>query len=167
MFNPWVGKISWRRAWQPTPVCLPGHIRRDWACTHDKKYTLFTLFQIIWHICQWTLINGTCLALFSSSGRVTVFYQASNWWRWQGSGKNAIIEEFYPMAGLPGGSVVKNPPARHEPQGTWVWSLSAKILWRRAWQPTPVFSPGASHGQRSLAGYHPQGRKESDMTEAT
>ena len=23
-FNPWVGKIPWRRAWQPTPVCLPG-----------------------------------------------------------------------------------------------------------------------------------------------
>ena len=23
-FHPWVGKISWRRAWQPTPVLLPG-----------------------------------------------------------------------------------------------------------------------------------------------
>ena len=23
-FNPWVGKIPWRRNWQPTPVCLPG-----------------------------------------------------------------------------------------------------------------------------------------------
>ena len=30
-----------------------------------------------------------------------------------------------------------------------------KILWRRAWQPTPVFLPGESHGQRSLAGYSP------------
>ena len=28
-----------------------------------------------------------------------------------------------------------------------------KILWRRAWQPTPVFLPGKFHGQRSLAGY--------------
>ena len=42
-----------------------------------------------------------------------------------------------------------------------------KIPWRRAWQPTPVFSPGASHGQRSLAGYSPWGRKESDTAEAT
>ena len=25
--------------------------------------------------------------------------------------------------------------------------------WRRAWQPTPVFLPGESHGQRRLAGY--------------
>ena len=31
----------------------------------------------------------------------------------------------------------------------------------RAWQPTPVFLPGESHGQRSLAGYSPQGQKES------
>ena len=30
-----------------------------------------------------------------------------------------------------------------------------KILWRRAWQPTPVFLPGESHGQKSLAGYSP------------
>ena len=30
---------------------------------------------------------------------------------------------------------------------------------------TPVFLPGASHGQRSLAGYSPRGCKESDMTE--
>ena len=33
------------------------------------------------------------------------------------------------------------------------------------WQPTPVFLPGESHGQRSLVGYSLQGRKESDMTE--
>ena len=36
---------------------------------------------------------------------------------------------------------------------------------RRKWQPTPVFLPGESHGWRSLVGYSPQGRKESDMTE--
>ena len=39
------------------------------------------------------------------------------------------------------------------------------IPWRRKWQPTPVFLPGESHGQRSLAGYSPWGCKESDMTE--
>jgi len=32
---------------------------------------------------------------------------------------------------------------------------------------TPVFLPGESHGQRSLAGYSPWGRKESDRTEVT
>ena len=35
------------------------------------------------------------------------------------------------------------------------------------WQSTPVFLPGESHGQRSLVGYSPRGRKESDMTEMT
>ena len=40
-----------------------------------------------------------------------------------------------------------------------------KIPWRREWQPTPIFLPGKSHGQRSLAGCSPQGHKESDKTE--
>ena len=50
--------------------------------------------------------------------------------------------------------VVKNPPAnagdrcRFDP---WV----GKIPWRRAWQHTPVFLPGESHGQRSLEGSSP------------
>ena len=37
--------------------------------------------------------------------------------------------------------------------------------WRRQWQPTPVFLPGKSHGQRSLKGYSSWGLKESDTTE--
>ena len=42
-----------------------------------------------------------------------------------------------------------------------------KIPWERKWQPTPVFLPGESRGQRSLAGYSPWGRKESETTELT
>ena len=42
-----------------------------------------------------------------------------------------------------------------------------KSPWRRKWQPTPVFWPRKSHGQRSLVGYSPQGHKELDMTEHT
>ena len=41
-----------------------------------------------------------------------------------------------------------------------------KIPWRRAWQPTPVFLPGESHGQSSLTGHSPEGHKELDTTEA-
>ena len=40
-----------------------------------------------------------------------------------------------------------------------------KIPWRRKGQPTPVFLPGKSHGQRHLAGYSPQGHKELDTAE--
>ena len=39
-----------------------------------------------------------------------------------------------------------------------------KIPWRRAWQPTPVFLPGVSHGQRSLVGFSTWSHKELDMT---
>ena len=63
--------------------------------------------------------------------------------------------------GFPGGSVVKHPLAKQE---TLVPSLGGKIPWRRKWQPTPVFLPGKSHGQRNLAGYSPWGRKELDTT---
>ena len=42
-----------------------------------------------------------------------------------------------------------------------------KILWRRAWQPTPVFMLGESHGQRSVVGNSPWRCKESDTAEMT
>ena len=50
---------------------------------------------------------------------------------------------------------------------TWVRSLGREDPWRRKWQPTPVFLPGRSHGQRSLAGYTVFEVAESDMTGAT
>ena len=40
-----------------------------------------------------------------------------------------------------------------------------KIPWRRKRQSTPVCFPGKFHGQRSLVGYSPWGRKESDMAD--
>ena len=40
-----------------------------------------------------------------------------------------------------------------------------KIPWRRKWQPTPVFFPGKSHGQRSLVVYSPWCCKQSETTE--
>ena len=42
-----------------------------------------------------------------------------------------------------------------------------KIPWRGTWQPTPVFLPGESQGQRILTGYSPWCHKELDMTEST
>jgi len=41
----------------------------------------------------------------------------------------------------------------HKRQGFDPWVR--KIPWRRAWQPTPVFSSGELHGERSLVGYSP------------
>ena len=50
-------------------------------------------------------------------------------------------------------------------QETWVRSLGREDPWKRKWQSTPVLLPGKSHGQRSLVGYSPWGRKELDTTE--
>ena len=52
--------------------------------------------------------------------------------------------------------LVKSLPVMWETQ---VQFPGGKIPWRRAWQPTPVFLPGKSHGQRSLAGYSPWGHR--------
>ena len=50
---------------------------------------------------------------------------------------------------------VNHPPSTRPGFDTWV----RKIHWRRKWQPIPVFLAGESHGQRSLEGYSPWGRK--------
>ena len=52
--------------------------------------------------------------------------------------------------GFPGGSVIKNPPAKQE---IWVHFLGREDILEKETALTPVFLPGDSHGQRSLAGY--------------
>ena len=68
--------------------------------------------------------------------------------------------------------IEKEPTALPWPQKlrTRSWILGNRLLMDhigRAQQPTPVFFPEESYGQRSLAGYRPGGCKESDMTEVT
>ena len=64
------------------------------------------------------------------------------------------------LAGFPGGSVVKNLPANAGVARD-LSSIpgSSRSLGERKWKPTPVFLPGRSHRQRSLAGYSPWGHK--------
>ena len=68
--------------------------------------------------------------------------------------------------GFPSGTSRKEPASqdqRHKRQGFNPWV--GKIPWRRTWQPTPVFLPRESHGQKSPTGYGLQSHKELDMTE--
>ena len=82
--------------------------------------------------------------------------------------KLCILSKFPSVAGFPGGAgdreltcqCKRHMRSRFNP---WV----GKILWRRAWQPTLVFLPGESHGQRSLSGYSPWDHKALDTTEVT
>ena len=45
-----------------------------------------------------------------------------------------------------------------------ILSLLTLMHWRRKWQPTPMFLPGESNGQKSLAGFSPWGHKKLDTT---
>ena len=71
--------------------------------------------------------------IFLSGLRVVLFFNSWICARW----------------GFPGGSVVKNPPAMQETPENRVQSLDQEGPWRRKWQPTLVFLPGKSHGQRN------------------
>ena len=113
-------------------------------------YTLWVQFTS-WN---WLIETWPCLVFFSddvpqdiSWGQVS-FKALSNLWLLR-----ALQHLFY---GFPAGSMGKNPPAvkeifRRFGFDPWV----GKIRWRRKWQLTPVFLPGESHRQRSLAGYSP------------
>ena len=75
-------------------------------------------------------------------------------------------EVFLSHLGFPGGasSVESSCQGRRHKRGRFdLWV--GRISWSRKWQPAPIFLPGKSHGQRSLAAYSPRGHKESDMTE--
>ena len=79
--------------------------------------------------------------------------------------------------GFPGGSVGKEFTfnaldakvqfSSVQSQEMWVQFLGQEDPLEKAWQPTPVFLPGESHGQRSLTDYGPEGHKELNTTEVT
>ena len=80
---------------------------------------------------------------------------------------NQIRQRLYKGKGFPSGASGKEPTRqcrRHRRCGLNPWR--AKIPWRRAWQPTLVFLPRESHGQRGLAGYSPYGCIQLDTLSA-
>ena len=78
------------------------------------------------------------------------------------------FKSFSHWRGFPGGTYGKELASqcrRHKGHEFDPWV--GKILWRRAWQLTPVFFPGEFHGQRGLVGYSPWGCKELGTAELT
>ena len=70
------------------------------------------------------------------------------------SEKVKVVTECFSFIGFTGGFRCKESTCqcrRRKRRGFDPWVV--KIPWRRKWQPTPVFLPGESYGQRSLAGY--------------
>ena len=66
-----------------------------------------------------------------------------------------LAEISHTMGASLGGSAVKSPAASAGDARFNPWA--GKIPWRRKWQASLVSLPGKSHGQRSIAGYSPEG----------
>ena len=134
-FDPWVGKMPWRREWLPTLVFLPGKF-------HAQRR----------------------LAGYSPWG-----HKESDMTEWLTHQRSELWFYRFIFVNFLGGNSGKQPACqcrRHKRRESDPARVR-KIPWRSAWQPTPIFLPGGSHGQRSLADYSPQSHKESDMTEVT
>ena len=101
-------------------------------------------------VCEehWGKLQGEGQLTWALEARLAL----ARWW-------GRLRERF--LQGLPGGSVSKESACN---TGDQVPSLGEEDPWRRKWQPTPGSLSGESHGQRSLVGYSPWVRKESDTT---
>ena len=148
MFNPWLGKIPWRRKWQTTPVFLPGTFYGGaWQATvHEvtKSQTWLSTQSLFINIFK--LLNGLLEKEMATHSSTLAW-------------KLAWTEE-----------PVGNSPWGHKESDMTEWLHFTHFVlyhWRRKWQPTPAFLPGEFHGQGSLAGHGPWGCRESDMTEVT
>ena len=75
--------------------------------------------------------------------------------------------EYFVYVGFPGGTSGKEPACQHRRHKKRRISPWIGKIWKRAWQPTPVFLLEKSHGQGSLVGYSPQGCKESHTAKVT
>ena len=74
-----------------------------------------------------------------------------------------FFKQSNPSTEIPHGSAGKEAAYQRRRLRTgWCDPRVGKIAWRREWQPMPVFFPEESQGQRSLAGYSPQGCKDLD-----
>ena len=145
-FDPWAGKIPWRRAWQPTPVFLPGE--SPW--TEKPGGLLSTGLERAGH--DWS--NLTCM-------------HTSTVYQYQSPSSSHLLlhphfslfpllvsmSVFYMCVSTSASQIRSSIPE------TW-FSFKKRLdenFWRRQWQPTPVLLPGKSHGWRSLVGCSPWG----------
>ena len=128
-----------------------GHDWSNFACMHALEKEMAAHSSIL----AWR-IPGTGKPGGLPSYGVT---QSRTWLKWLSSSSSSIT-----LGHLSG----KEPACQcRRPKRCGFNSWVRKIACRRAWQPTPEFLPGLSHGQRSLAGYSPWGRKVPVTTEAT
>ena len=100
-------------------------------------------------LCYTAVINTTLWMNYTSTKHM----------RWAGSVKHIL--SFEESCNLESSNLTSLTPSSAAPK----LKTAFPLYWRRKWQPTLVFLPGESHGQRSLESYSPRGCKESDTTE--
>ena len=111
----------------------------------------------------WHFLKTRYRAFSKSAELMIESHKRSSCLEWLSTTK---LEVFTCKLGFPGGARGKQSAyqcRRCKRHGLDPWVR--KIPWRRKWQPTLVFLPGKSHGQRRLGGYSPWGHKESGTTE--
>ena len=145
-FDPWSGKIPWRREWQPTPVFLSGqsHGQRSLAGYSPQRpkelgHDWETDFNVS---------NNINLAYILEKEMAT--HSSVLAWRilWMEEPRGLLSTGLHRV--------------RHN------WSnLACVHVLKKEMAPTPVFLPGESLGQGSLVDCRLWGRTESDMTEVT
>ena len=134
----------------PMGLVAPQHVESSW--TRDRTcVTCIGRWVLIYWTIRETLVYFLCLGnSFLPQGYKDILL--------------SCFIFFFRHLGFPGGSDGKVSvclQCRRLGFDPWVGT----IPWRRKWQPTPVLLPGKFHGQRSLAGSSPWGRKESHTTE--
>ena len=97
--------------------------------------------------------HNSCVAgrVFTAESQGKPVKDIISWQNWNGGYRlvNLIINEFERCSFIPRWGSGKESACRCRRHGFNSWV--GKIPWRRKWQPTPVFLPGESYGQRSLA----------------
>ena len=162
-------EISQRRQWHPTPVLLPGesHGQRSlvgyspWG-HKDSDTTEQLHFHFHFHALEKEMATHSSVLAWRIPGMGEPgglpsmgSHRVGHDWRDLAAAADShlVVRNVNRDFMAPVVQMVENLHAMQEP---WV----GKIPWRRAWQPTPVFLPGESHGQRSLVGYSPRGQKK-------
>ena len=126
--------------------------------------TLHLSFLLCWHLHWWSKSNGWYNCFSTNAGSTTYSFLKSQFYsRWSSKMINLIKPWVWNTYRLPRSLSGKESACQCRRCAFEPWV--GKILWRREWQPTPVFLPGESHRQRSLAGCSPRGLKELDTTE--
>ena len=183
---PWVPQVisyffCWKTLFWQVPCFIPATPLPEAAAytsrkSLDKNHVLCPAWQRCWqpfslaHFPVFPKCRVVCREVFAAGDEDAAHHSGlkatGGHTRWQTTtvlGTLPVWGEEEKVCRLPRWLRGKEPACQCKRHGFDPWG--GKSPWRRKWQPTPVFLPGASHGQRRLAGYSPQGRQESDMNE--